>query len=237
MMRFFRLSLMAALVGVAILAAPSAARADLQIRFSTDGGSTFSVPVTSSTNPGMVSVTVDGLTFSGTGNSNLTTGSSTLDLSAGGTLLAGNYNGSHSIVIQLTVTSVPTQPPPQTLSGNITGSILNDPSHQLTQTGQGWISTSNAAFNTTTGIVANTGVLPIPTAAIGPISFSTSSAYSWTLQYTISGNYTGVGASVSSDHNEQIVAGSAPASLVLLLTGMPVVSLGAWRRRQRALTA
>ena len=223
----------AALVGVA-----SQARADFQLRVSTDGGSNFSTyystdggnswytgPGNTGTNEGN-SVHADNLTIKATATDFLSTPLSTMNLTVDGTQANQQYN----LLVQSSVTSVPTIPAPQTLKWT-----FNDSSSSLaglTETARGWVDQSNTIFGTTT-IVADTGTLTAP--ATGSTPFTAVPGYSWTEQFKLVGQGN-TGEQLSAGNSESIRGAPAPAGLLLTLTGVPVLGLAAWIRRRRIST-
>jgi hypothetical protein len=206
----------AALAGAITLGAPTQARADFELRYSINGGSFVTIGTTAN-NPGSISGSVDGINIIGTASDLLMTAISKIDLSVSGTL----NTSITSLVIQASVTDVPTQPPPQTLSWVNTSS--SDPG--TGEKAQGWVNSSNLLY-AMTGVT--TGPLTAP--ASGSTSFSYSSAYSWTVQYSVGA--LGFGTALSDDNKETVSPSPAPAGLYLALSGAPVLGL-AWLRRRR----
>jgi hypothetical protein len=226
-----RLVTIAVLAGIAMARLAPSAHADFQLRYSTDGGATFSAPVTSG-GPGTL-VAFPGLTsITATSSTNASVAAS-LDLLVGGSVPVGLTQ----LVIQATLTGVLTSPPPETLTYHFTGSILptGGTLSGVTFTGETWIDQSNQDFGGAllgpggTNIIADTNPQAIPA---GPTSFSFSgvSPYSITTQLVLTFNVTGgTGASISADLNNTVTV-PAPAGIVLLLSSAPVFAL-IWRRR------
>jgi hypothetical protein len=220
-------SVVAALVGAVVLAGSSQVRADFELRYSLNGAAFVTIGTTSS-NPGSVSGAVDGINITGTASDSLSTQISKLDLAVSGIL----NTSITSLVVEASVTSVPTQPPPQAFSWSFTSS--SDPG--TGEHGQGWVDQSNQLYGGAIGgpggtnIVATTGVLTAP--ATGSKSFSATPSYSWTIQYSVGALANGT--ALSTDNREQIST-PAPAGLILALSGMPVLGVGAWFRRRREL--
>jgi hypothetical protein len=217
------LPVVALLAGAALLAMPTAARADFELRYSLNGGS-FQTIGTTSNNPGSVSGSIDGINVTGTTSDNLTTGKSLLDLS-----IAGITNQAiTSLVLEASVTSVPTTPSPQTLSYNFTSSGTSP-------IGEAWIDQSNQLYGGATGgpggtnIVADTGAHSAPSS--GAVVFSATPPYSFTEQFTLGA--LGSGTALSADFLGTVSV-PAPAGLVLAIAGMPVLGLGAWLRRRKS---
>jgi hypothetical protein len=221
-------TLVALLIGAATLGTPTVARADFEIRYSLDGGVNFTTLGMTSNNPGTVGGLIDGINITGTASDNLATGKSTLDLSVSGALSTTLING---LIVEASVTGVFTAPKPQSFSWSFTSSSDTG----VTESGQGWLDQSNQLYAGATGgpggtnILATTGLLTAP--AKGSTTFSGDVPYSWTEQYTLSGLVL-AGTGISTDNRETISV-PAPAGLVLAITGMPVLGLGAWFRRRR----
>jgi hypothetical protein len=250
MFRFRKfLPIVAALIGAAILGAPTRAHADFELRVSTTGSSgTFTTYFsidggaswwTGANNTGTdvgAAINADAMSITATSTDFLSVGKSTMDLGVHGT----DTNKAYNLVVQSTVTSVPTAPPPQTLSWDFTSSSQLA---GMTEAAHSWVDQSNQDFGGAPGgpagsnVVANSGTLTAP--AVGSTTFSatTPPGYSWTLQYTLVGTPNdGGGDQISTDDSQKIVNGPVPAGLLLALTGMPVLGLGAWVRRRRIRT-
>ena len=229
--------LVAVLAVVAILGAPALSRADFELRVSTNGGSSFTTYFstdggnnfyTGANNTGTdkgSSVTVSGLAISAGATSFVGIAKSTLDLSVHGTQDSVAYN----ILVQTSITNVPTGSAPENLSWKFTSS---SDLAGLTETGRTWVDQNNAIFGQG-NIVADSGDLSAP--AIGSQVFSATPPYSFTSQYSLVGNGT-QGNNVSADNNDKVTA-PAPAGLLLALTGMPVLGFGAWLRRRTRIEA
>jgi hypothetical protein len=174
---------LAAVLAVIGLAPP--ARADFLLRVS---GTTFTFY--NSTNQGQTwftgtsggtlvgsSVSADNLSITATVF--LSGPNSTLHLTVGGQQQASQH---YLLIVQESVTNVPTAPPLQILAWNFAGS----PNLAgLTETGRGWISSTSSAF-ASSNIIGDTGTLTA--GASGSTSFSGSTGnYSWTEQYVPSG--------------------------------------------------
>jgi hypothetical protein len=233
---------MAVLAGIAWAGLATPARADFEIRISTDGGATWAATNSEPANPPFgvlspISVSANSggstLTFtaSGTGNAFSSTGQSFLDLSVSGSIAPAT---AVNIVVETSITSVPTQPPPQTLSWSFTGG--SSPLTGLTENGQGWVDAANGLYG---GAIGGPGFTPgvstgsLTTPSTGSKGFSDALAYSQTLQYTLHGTSGSQPATISTDDRNTITPGPVPAGLLLVLTGMPVMGLGAWLRRRR----
>jgi hypothetical protein len=245
MIRFRKyLPLVAVLIAAATLSA-TPARADFELRTSTDGGTTFTAYFSNDggahwfsgmggtgTNFG-TSVSVDSLAISATATNFLSPSKSTMDIHVSGTQAAKTYN----ILVEASQVSIPTAPPPQTLNWKFTSS---SDLAGLTETAAGFVDGGNAFFGgslkgpAASPLLATTGTLVAP--AQGSTSFSTTGSYSWTEQYVLTGSGT-LGNQISSDDNQNINNAPAPAGLVLALAGMPVLGLGKWLRRRRPTAA
>ena len=226
-----------ALVAVAILGAPTQARADFEIRFSTDGGATFSTPVSdngpgdNNSTVGVISVNIDGLSITATTSGGTSATFSNIDLQVqqigAGTSAAGN------VVVQASLDGLLTVPSPQTLTNRFTDNTL--PANGDVATGETWIANGSGNFVTSGGsLVLNTGTVnPSPTPT--DYSFSASTPYTITTQvHTVFI----AGADLQLDNNNQITGAPAPAGLLLALTGLPVLSIWTWlRRRQNRVAA
>jgi hypothetical protein len=227
-------------VALAIGALAPAAQADFRLRYSTDGGANFATVATTSSNPGILSGSVGSLQFA-TSFAFTSISLSTLDLTVSG--LVGSAVGSSSInlIVEATVTDLPTAPPPQNLHWHFTSSsTLNG----LSETSQGWVDQNNNPYGGATGatsgtnIIGNTGSLTAPSS--GSQIFSATPPYSWTLQYTLVGTPTvalfpggPTLQGISADNNESITT-PAPSGLVLAAAGLPLLWFGARFRRYRS---
>jgi len=157
---------MAALVGAAILAAPTQARADYAIRIFDDGNLEFQRGTGSDVGAGVFGTFGNSLIFtsatthfsitngSGLSNNPGTQGGSNLDLSTNEqiTTAFGSIGGTHNIRIELSQTDwlAPTGSPLvlSSSAGGSMGSVLGGgtPSASVAATYQGFLSTSNALF-------------------------------------------------------------------------------------------
>jgi len=235
MFRFHKkLSLVAALIGAAILSAPSQAEAAFQLRFSTTGtGGPFTtitdnVGLDTNLTAGVIAVNVGALSIVGTSSSFISPTLTLLDLQVSGIAAAGTYD----LVIDTTVDGINTEPPPQLLHFAYNGSIT-PPGSGLSVSMQTWVDDLNALFGISgLGIVANTGAKVVPPNVSGDIVFSASPDYSATARVHITGTSL-LPASLSLDNNNSIVPTPAPAGLLLVLSGMPALGFGAWLRRRR----
>jgi hypothetical protein len=206
----------AALVGVAILGAPTQARADFELRYSVNGGAfqTFT------TSGGFLSETVDGLTIQATATGSSTSSLTKMDLS-----VSGASTGALTLVVQSWLSPAITVPAPQTATYAFTGSILPGGAGSISD--QLWVNSSSVTAFGMAGDLAHVG--PVSPSVMSSVGFSGASPYSITLGSTI---VTTSSASISSDNNLSI-SSPAPPGLILLLSGSPIFGL-AWRRRVKA---
>jgi len=229
--------LVAALVGVAMLGVPNQARATFQLRYSTtgQGGLAAATIITDGgagdidglANGSITTATITGLTIHASSTSFISTGLSTLDLQVSGTADGNPLN----LVVQASINGITTAPSPQILTHTYGGSILPPGG---TTTSDTWVSQLNTTF-TTSPSVAHSGPMNLN----GPtdvMNFSATVPYSMTTQISVTGSPI-LGSQLSLDSNNSITPTPAPAGLVLALTGMPVLGVGAWVRRRRTATA
>jgi len=236
MKRFYKLVLLAL---AAVFGTVSSAQATFQLRYSTNGGGTFTTisdngPGDSNVLPDAIQSNVDGLTIVGQASTSLATDVSHLELQ-----VTGSTKAAINIVVQATVTGIFTTPPPQDLSFAFTSSLLGAHTGAFVNTGETWVTQSNTPFGMAGGPV-DTGAQPTNTA--GDIVFTAGVPYSATtslhLQVTPTSNRVGVG--ITLDSNNLIIAADtpAPAALLLVVSGTPVLGVWTWfRRRQRQLPA
>lgn len=228
--------LVAVFVGVITLGVPTQAHADFKLRYSLNGGSTWTeVDGTSQTIDGVTywdaSVTIGSVNLKANGSSALSVPHSTLDLAVNG---IAAKNTTFDLVVQATVTGVETAPPPQTLTYDFTGGIGTNNIGTLTATQRTFVDADNNFYGEGGTIVADTGNLP--TGSSGTIIFDTNPTYSWTAETRLTGktgNGPGTGPGVSLDNLSEIAAAPAPAGFVLAVTGMATLGLGAFVRRRR----
>jgi hypothetical protein len=116
--------------------------------------------------------------------------------------------------------TAPASPPPLSMTSQINGNQTSG-----TTTGQSWVNLSNTIFgkgSITPGLQAQN-----TTATVGPVNFTT--PYSLTSQVNLN---LGAGGSASGDLNTSVLA-PEPATMTLVLTGLPVLGLGLLRRRMK----
>jgi hypothetical protein len=136
--------------------------------------------------------------------------------------------------VQSWLSGINTAPAPQSLLYKFTGSTLGAAG---TLTEQTWVNSDNVTQFGTAGDLANTGSLAPGSSAT--LSFSGTVPYSSTEQiHLVLGSTTGA-TSISGDNNDQITPASvpAPAGILLLLSGTPLLSFGYWLRRRQGFRA
>lgn len=236
------LGMVALLVGAAILGAPNKARADFELEYSTNGGSTFTtlgvmVGVGGSESVTIFSGLVLGVTVTTTSSgSGLTTPAlTTLDVTLQGTDAPGSSVAvTRNLVVVASIDGVLTAPAPQILQYTDSASVLGGVS-AVSTTENTQISSAGSTLFPTTGIIAQTG----PTSVANQTSTTNTLGFSGTVPYTatasIAVNYTIAAnsfASLSLGNNNQITPTPAPAGLVLLASGAPAFCLYLLRRRK-----
>jgi len=223
----------AALVGAAVLGAPTRADAAFSIRYAVDGGGFTTVADggvgdTDGLVNGSITTTVPGV--GGIPTAVVTASGSTF-LSPLLTLMDVQFNGvvgAHDIVVQGSLTDIATAPAPQTLTNLVTGNSLPAGATLRVET---WIDDNNGLFATSgAGIVVDTGSLT-PPAAFTQV-FTATPPYSITSELHIVTTLPAT--SVLVDSNNSITAAPAPGGLALVLAAAPTLGLGAWFRRRRA---
>ena len=239
------LAVVAVLAGVALLGAPNQAHATFEVRYSTNGGTTFTTIADNAagdtnSNADVIQVNVTGIgTLKVTSQANLTTtvALTQLDLQVNGTNLTGALN----LVVQATVNNLTTAPPPLSLLYNFADSSLLFNALGVTKTIQTTVDDNNNLFGISgpgTAIVADTTALTTPASgqidgiiASNPYSLTTSIHF----QATGSKKSNTAKYSIGFDSNNEIDPSPvpAPASLLLALIGAPVFGVGAWLRRRR----
>ena len=241
MFRPARLStfVVAALVGLATLASASTAHADFQLRFSTNGGTSFSTPL------------ADGAVGDGDSAPNaILIDTNPLDPDSAITMRATNQINSlfsglvlhvhggvdvtpNGLVVQASMDGIPTPSPTflWSFTGEIAGHVVSMRTWFVEGSDLFGDDGSNNAFDTGS----------LPTANVGSGAFTVSPTYTMTaeIRITAAGASTNTAFSVDSSNilmgNTTLVP--APAGLVLALTGLPVLGLGRWLRRRGANTA
>jgi hypothetical protein len=222
------LTLSAILVAIATLGAPTQAYADFELKISTSSG--FTTTLIDNTNSGQ-------LTFNGAAGANFTVnvvtslskpvlGSATnpsMDLN----FVVVNTTG---VLDTITLSASDTDFGPLASASNLAMDIGGTLAPGAQVTYQTFQDTNNANFG-------NTSASPVLTFLTSPYSGSSllaadpASAYSLTQTIAIT---SGLGATSG---NATLTSTPAPAGLVLALSGLPFLSLGAWIRRRRVPTA
>ena len=228
--------IMAALAVAVAMGMPSTADAAFAVRYSTNGGTTFTTvndgdAADLDTSTGGIQVNIKGVgtvTVNSSATSSFNASIALMDLSINGSGLKGAVN----LVVQASLTGINTAPPPLTLDYSFTGSVGKG-AKSPTQTIQTWVDDSNGLFGTTGGgIVANTGALTIP--ASGTIKgIVATNPYSLTTSITLKSASGSTSYNISFDSNNTLTPSPAPASLLLAAFGAPVMGFGAWIRRRR----
>jgi hypothetical protein len=222
-----------ALFAATILGAPSRAKADFAIRYSTDGGGSFSAAIFDNSagdlDPlaGSIQVNIGGVNITSSANSFVSQPITNLDLGLNGAGVSGPVN----IVVQASLNGINTAPPPQTLAYDFTGHAPTG----FVKMAETWVNNGTDLFITSgAGIVADTGNLNIPSS--GQVVYSADPLYSITAQISLSGNRTlqyGFGL----DNNNDLTPAPVPGTLLMVLLGGPVLGVGAWVRRRKLQTA
>src|ERR1043166_6688724 len=170
------------------------------LRYSTDGGATFSTPVSDNGTGHLIAiVNSGGLSIAATSQDFVSPSATIITMSVSGTAPAGPFD----LVVQASVNGITTTPPPQTLSYNFSGSLLPNGGSCTMQT---WLDNNNIRFDTAgSGIVGDTGSKTVNlggASSTGAISFSGGVPYAVTTQ--MHALFTGP-ASVSLNSNDTIL--------------------------------
>jgi hypothetical protein len=232
------------LLGVLLLGPSPSARADFKVRYSTNGGGSYTTVADNGSGDlagalGSIQVNIVGVGTVTVNSSATESNDATvtlLDLGVNGS----GIKGAIDLVVQATISDLTTAPPPLTLSYNFTGSVsLN--ATGATDTQQTWVDQANGLFGTG-NIVADTTALNVPASGTTP-GFTANSLYSLTtsihVKTTGSTHQNTDKYSISQDSNNEIDPSPVPepATLLLALLGGPVLGLGAWMRRRRISTS
>lgn len=225
MRKFF----VAAAVAVAFLCGTTtSAEATFQLRYSTNGGATFTTITdnlagdTDGVSGSIAVATFAGISIHASSTAGTSSTLSTLDLAVSGTPTAGSIN----LVVQASISGLITAPPPQLLSWRMTSASFI--TGTAVETERVWVDADGLNTFGTGSILADSGNRTPP--SFSGTSFSGATPYTMTNEYRISGTVS-AGDSLSIDNNDRITS-PAPAGLVLALTGVPVLGLGAWLRRR-----
>jgi len=226
----------AALVGAAMLAAPNQAQAVFQMRISSTVAGPGGTLLITDGGVGDVNPLAGAITFVGSiGNFSLTVntgetkpfiGSATtphMDLN-----FQANSAGSDTLTIEISDQGFLTSPLPMNTSigGTLSGAIASVKAEAT-------FDNTNTLFGGTAPPGYSQTFTSSPISGVGGFTITGGTPYSLTQRIIITA--TGQGGLTSGDFELQ--AAPAPAGLVLALTGMPVLGLGAWLRRRRTLIA
>jgi hypothetical protein len=235
------LPVVAVLVAVAILGAPTQARADLQVSWSAStallGESTTNGTISSLSNG-----SAGGFTISGNAAGAATLGATAMDLSS----ISISSSAGGTLTLYLTQNGLTSPTGLGTLTGTLTGHFI---------TGSGSVSMvaygndTNLLYGNAAGVSpggfsesgttpASGGLTNVATGAISPggsasTQFNATNPYSMTEIIMITFNSSGGTVSLSSDGSTTFST-PAPAGLVLLFSAVPCVGLGLWRRSRKA---
>lgn len=222
------LALSAAILTI-VAASASPAKADFQLRYSLDNGTTWTYSALQVSPPPYSTINQAVSTLNATASVPFIGASSTsLDLQINGGLV-GNFTGGSAIIVQASLTDISTLAPALVTFG-MTGSII--PSGSVVM--QSWAGGNNTLFSTagagTSGPVTLPPGQPFPPGGLY-LAPSGTNPYSATVSITFNSIYE-QGTSFSVDNNLRITPVPAPAGLVLALSGVPVAGL-AWLRRRK----
>jgi hypothetical protein len=234
MIRFRKfMTMLAVLAGMA--GSAPLARADFAIEYRINGG-TFTVVQDNGAgdlNPisGAIQVKIGDLTVSAQSTASTSTSLSSIDLSVTGTEAKNT-----TITILASFTGTETAPPPQTLGWAMSNTTTAKVAPTLL--GQEWISNSNVLFNTTSGVILNTGAQTLAPEVLlsGSLTGKLTVPYEMTVENQVTNSSkTASTGNIGTDVNGSITpsATPAPAAFLLLLSGSPALGL-AWFRRRKA---
>jgi len=233
MIRFRKLVPLAVLVGAAMLGAPPAAHASLELVL-TSGGST--VTKSDPNSGGNVSYTGAVGSFNvqvAYGDSNSPGGLSALT-EAGSIKITNTSSSQQTITIVVSAQDFqsPSSPPAMDVLDTVSGSVATG--SLLSGTAQGFADASNTLFGTgfaSTLLTFGPNGKSTSFAQSGDVNgFFNSGAYSLTFTetFTLAGN----SSLTLTGGNVQTVV-PAPAGVVLALTGLPLLGVGGWLRRRK----
>jgi hypothetical protein len=234
MRKFF---IAAALAVVGLCGVSSSAEAAFQLRITTTSG--FSTTITDETVGDGLNGMPGAISFSGaagnftislvSGLSKPVLGSAAfpqMDLNFSVTKFVGS--AADDITIELTDTGFTTSPLP--IHAGIGGSIVNNVTSVTYQT---FFSNTNTEFDTSGGSSALQTFTSASYSGTNTLGVTGAAPYSLTQRVVV---YANAGSAVASG-DATLNAAPAPAGLVLALVGMPVIGLGAYIRRRRAVQA
>ncbi len=229
----------AALAIAAIAGTGTSADAAFRLRASADGGATYFIDAVDADLDGVIitSGVTGGTTINvNVGSSKPFTGSAAApELSLGFVLLQGPFASAKTITIEVTDTGFT----PLNTGGGFTASIGGTLSPgNSTVTYDAFASATNAEYSQT-GTTVQVGPFSGPSIAFsgqGFLANPASDPYSLTSFVTVDLVASGLtGYDVSG--NAKITAVPAPAGVALLMTGLPLLGVGAWFRRRTATKA
>jgi len=222
---------MVALVGAAILGAPTQAHAAFQLKITTTSG--FSTTVTDGGGGDSLAGTPGAILFAGAAGANFTiTVTTAMSKPASGSAASPEMdlnfvvNNTTGTVDTITISASDTDFGPLASSGSFPMTIGGTLASGGTLTYQTFQDTNNLDFGSTSS---------------SPVLTFTTSPYSGTsaLPVTADTNYSltqtvSIKSGLGTTSGDATLSGvPAPAGLVLALTGMPVLGAGAWLRRRR----
>jgi hypothetical protein len=235
-------ALLLGLAVVGLLGAASPAAATIEVDYSIDGGArTFGAA--SATNTviwtqtglgGLFDVTLSFNTSNAPGTPQL----ATVTGSQNQVFTTATYSGEHHLTFFISANGFtsPQSPPPTQLSVAATTLLANSVNPVVT-TYTGFASTSNALFDmsqtsTPTGNYSANGQFGSGSGSALSSLFSPNGAtYSLTKRLDL--DITGPAGITNLSSNLQVTPTPVPAGIVMALSGMPVLGIGAWMRRRR----
>jgi len=246
--RWFPNTLGLAVAGIALLGSTPSAHATLTLKASEDGGSftTFvdNGPLDLDPATGVLQLannTIFGdFTVNGSISTSNSPGGSLAQLISDSLSVTNNTGASHSVNLQISDTDYG-GPNPPVLSASAGGtfnvaspatSVLGSTAHALA-----FVDFTNSLFgmqHTVQDFSFTAGNLPLDSYAntVGPTTVGSGSPYSMTVQLI----YTLAGHNILSSRGDSITATAVPepATLAMVLAGLPLVGFVAWRRRRKS---
>jgi len=225
----------AILAGIAFAGVAAPARAGFELEYSVNGGTFVVIPGTGSGtigSPYSAVAVVGNLTIVATGGGTTTQPSSSMNLSVGGTESALT-----TITIYVSMTGTQTSPPPEALvssmgAGILTGSLLQTPGATITESD--YLAQSNTFFDLSNPVVGPQ-TIPSATTINNSALVTLTAPYSWTLGMVLNNSANNYSTNNMSNTNTATLSTvPAPAGLVLLACGAPVLVGGTWWRRRKA---